>query len=386
MNPFFLNSGARVFCAVLLSLLSLASLYAIADHAHFGPWVGDYLAFWVAAQAFLAGTAPQLYDAASFSKMLTAAYPGYGGLLGWFYPPSVLLLIAPLGMLPFLPGLLLFEGGGLLALYMLMRKILPSEGTLRPLAFLLSSPAVWINIITGQNGLLTAALAGASLLTHPSHAMRSGILLGLLSIKPQLALVFGVLYLFSAQRRAFCSALGTAVVMLLAGCWLSGVTVPTWLGSLHTASVFAGTRITATQTSLFGMLKLLGMDDGWAYGLHACGALLALIHAVRVWRSTANEATKYGVACIATLLFSPYLLFYDEVWWVLIAAFLAASRPSLNPSKKVLAALCWIYPALPSLFSAVFIHIQLTPILMMLALFLFPAGKNTAPPVVLSPP
>ncbi len=377
-NPFFLGSGSRLFWAVWLSILSLSALFWLAERAHFGPWVGDYLAFWVGARAFLTGTATQLYDPDRFFRLLAAALPGYEGALGWFYPPSFLVLIAPLGALPFLPGLFLFEGGSLLALYAVIRRILPHSTGLAPLAFLLSSPAVWINILTGQNGLLTAALAGGSLITQRSAPILSGILLGLLSIKPHLALVLGVLYLFSEQRRPFWIALVTAVGLLLAGSGLSGVSLSTWLHSLQTASQFASTRITPTQTTVFGLLKLLGTPSGWAYGLQAVSSLLALIHALRVWRSSAQAPVRWGVACIATLLFSPYLVFYDEVWWVLGAAFLAASGRPLKTTEKVLAAACWIYPAIPSVLTAVFFHLQLTPVLLMLAFTLFPMHQKAA--------
>ncbi len=377
-NPFFLGSGSRLFWAVWLSILSLSALFWLTWQAHFGPWVGDYLAFWVGARAFWTGTATQLYDPNAFSHLLAAALPGYQGALGWFYPPSFLVLIAPLGSLPFLPGLLLFEGGSLLALYAVLRRILPHATGIAPLVFLLSSPAVWINILTGQNGLLTAALAGASLITQRSSPICSGIFLGLLSIKPQLALLLGVLYLFSEHRRPFWVALMTAAGLLLAGSGLSGVALSTWLHSLQTASQFASTRITPTQTTVFGLLKLLGTPSGWAYGVQMLSSLLALIHALQVWRSPATAPVRWGVACIATLLFSPYLLFYDEVWWILSAAFLAASGRPLKTREKVLAAACWIYPAIPSVLTAVFFHLQLTPVLLMLAFTLFPVRQRTA--------
>lgn len=375
-NPFFLGSGARLFWAVWLSLLALSALLALIRHAHFGPWVGDYLAFWVAAQALLAGTATQLYDPNTFQHLLATTLPGYQGALGWFYPPSFLLLIAPLGYLSFLPGMLLFEGGGLLALYAVVRRILPRSTGIAPLAFLLASPAVWINILSGQNGLWSAALAGASLLTQRTRPILSGLLLGLLSVKPQLALVLGVLYFFSEQRQSFWVALVTALFLLIAGCWVSGVAVSTWLHSLQTASQFASTRITPTLTTVFGLLKLLGMPAGWAYGVQGVSSLLALLYARRVWRSSAQAPARWGAACVATLLFSPYLLYYDEVWWVLSAAFLAASGRSLTTPEKILAGACWIYPALPSVVSAALFHFQITPILMGLAILLFKPGHT----------
>ena len=375
MNPFFLRPGPRLFWAIWLSILALSALFWLAQRAHFGPWVGDYLVFWVGARAFLAGTAPQLYAPERLLPLLTAALPGYEGLMGWFYPPSTLLFIAPLGALPFLPGLLLFEGGGLLVLSALLRRILPRATGLAPWVFLLSSPAVWINVLAGQNGLWSAALAGASLITHRTRPMLSGILLGLLSIKPQMAVVLGVLYLFSGQRRSFWAALVTALMLLLAGSTLSGVSLDAWLHSLHTASQFASTRITATQTTLFGFCAVLGMPTPWAYGIQTMESLLVLWYALRVWRSSASDSMRYGVACLATLLFSPYLLLYDEIWWVLAAAFLAASGRSLRTREKLLAAACWVYPAIPSLFTAVFWHLQMSAILLLLALRLFPPGE-----------
>ena len=74
------------------------------------------------------------------------------------YPPTLLVLSAPLVLLAYAPGLFVWLSAGWLCFYGALRAALSDRGAL---LLALSTPAVFINAVGGQNGTWTAALLGA---------------------------------------------------------------------------------------------------------------------------------------------------------------------------------------------------------------------------------
>src|SRR5262249_15577105 len=81
----------------------------------------------------------------------------------------------------------------------------------------------------------------------------------------------------------------------------------------------------ATYGSLYGTLLGLGAHRQLALLVHALSAVSALALTVLVWRK--GDGQKQGAAlCAATILSSPYLLFYDATLLGVAAALLAPPR------------------------------------------------------------
>ena len=77
------------------------------------------------------------------------------------YPPTFLLLILPLALMPYQLSLAVWQGLTLGGYLLLMRRIAPHP--LTPWLFL-GFPAIFLNISYGQNGLLSTVLLGGGLL------------------------------------------------------------------------------------------------------------------------------------------------------------------------------------------------------------------------------
>jgi Glycosyltransferase family 87 len=97
--------------------------------------------------------------------------------------------VVPLGLLPYPEALAVFLGatGALWAAP--VRRLLPDA---RAWIVAAPTPAGLINLADGPNGFLTAALAGFALLLLDRRPAIAGALVGLLAIKPHLAVLFQV--------------------------------------------------------------------------------------------------------------------------------------------------------------------------------------------------
>ena len=72
--------------------------------------------------------------------------------------------------------------------------------------FLAVAPGVAVNVFFGQNGFLTAALLIGGLVNLDRRPILSGILFGMLTIKPQFGLLLPVLLLITGRWRVIAAA------------------------------------------------------------------------------------------------------------------------------------------------------------------------------------
>jgi arabinofuranan 3-O-arabinosyltransferase len=99
------------------------------------------------------------------------------------------------------------------------------------------------------------------------------------------------------------------------------------LGGMSDNFLTGGTAGFFRQQSLYGLLRVSGVGDHTAFA--AQGVLLAAmaVFVAALWRSTQNLAVKCAGLCVATLLATPYLYFYDFPILSVAIAFLWRDRP-----------------------------------------------------------
>jgi hypothetical protein len=233
---------------------------------------------------------------------------------GWLYPPfffSVAFLVASL---PYAWGLAIWLAASLAAYLAAMRAILPRPETLLIAA---AFPAVFINIGHGQNGFLTAALLGGALHWLDRRPWLAGVLIGLLSYKPQ----FGVLIPVALLAGGRWSTIGAAVATIAA---LLAVSFVTLGGGVWHA--FADS-MTFTQTvvleqggigwekiqSVFSAMRMWGAGVHLAYAVQIALALMLAASLAWLWQSNAEFELKASALATASLLATPYVLDYDLV-------------------------------------------------------------------------
>ena len=233
---------------------------------------------------------------------------------GWLYPPFFFAVAFLVASLPYAWGLAIWLAASFAAYLAAMRAIVPRPETLLIAA---AFPAVFINIGHGQNGFLTAALLGGALHWLDRRPWLAGVLIGLLSYKPQ----FGVLIPVALLAGGRWSTIGAAVATIAALLAVSFVTLGD--GVWH---AFADS-MTFTQTvvleqggigwekiqSVFSAMRMWGAGGHLAYAMQIALALMLAASLAWLWQSNAEFELKASALATASLLATPYVLDYDLV-------------------------------------------------------------------------
>jgi alpha-1,2-mannosyltransferase len=108
-------------------------------------------------------------------------------------------------------GLAIWLAASFAAYLAAIRAILPGKETL-PIAA--AFPAVFVNIGHGQNGFLTAALLGGALQLLDRRPWLAGMLIGLLTYKPQFGVLIPIALLAGGRWRSIGAAVATVAALL----------------------------------------------------------------------------------------------------------------------------------------------------------------------------
>lgn len=227
------------------------------------------------------------------------------------YPPPFALLLAPLGALPLALAYLAFTLGSLALFLAVLHRLAPTRFDMLLVALF---PIISVNIRAGQTGLLMAALVGLFCLFLLQKRAVAGVWLGLLSLKPHLALGVGVLALLSCNFRLLTLAFGTLLALGIAGYLAFG-------GTAFVAFAAAGQEAGAhlleqnyklfRMSSAFAMLASFGVPAGPALWLHVALAIAGLVALVYAGIKHGTSRSVLALGGLATLLISPYLYDYD---------------------------------------------------------------------------
>jgi hypothetical protein len=329
------------------------------------PYIGDFIAFWGASHLALAGHAQDAYDAHQLLAAERVALPAVNEGFPWFYLQTFYLVILPLAMLPYPAAYLAFMVTTLVPYLAALRQVLRP---LRAGLFLAAYPGLWINLIPGQNGFLTAALAGYALLIISTQPILAGVCIGLLAIKPHLAILFPVALLANRSWLTFFVAVATVIVFMALGIWTFGsATLDAALASLDDARLYleSGKLPWFKMPSLFSALLHLGVPISLAYAGHAGLAGVALVCVWRVWRVRRNTQLRGAVLMTAALMMSPYVYDYDLTWLAFPIAWMVVLglQQGWLPGEREILLGAWLLPMFMIMVFAE-LGVQLAPVIL----------------------
>lgn len=332
---------------VLTYILWISAMHGMVDRE--GTAIGaDFINSWGGSYLALSGHPQQVYDLATMHGAERAAVGRQDvNLAGWYYPPTFLLVVLPLALVPYLWALAAWTLATLAAYLSVLRKIAPWKQTVwLALAF----PGAWINLINGQNGFLSAALLGGGLLYLEQQPVLAGFLFGLLVIKPHLGIFIPLVLVVSRRWRcllaAAVSSLGIVALSLLA------FGTETWRTFFN--SLWLPRRIVLEhgeipyyyQQSVFAVARLWGLPLQAAYAIQAITALAAAIVLVWLWTGNCSYRLKAAALVICGLVATPYLFDYDLTLLGVGIAWLAIDgiERGFLPFEKSVLVLAWLAP------------------------------------------
>lgn len=142
----------------------------------------DFISYWAASVLALGGNAAGAYDI-QVHKAVQDGVALFDPLMPFPYPPPFLVMIFPIGLLPYAVAPAVWIAGTYALYFAAAKRLFPNSGWL-----VAAFPPVLLNAIMRQNGLLTAAFFIGGALFLPKRPFVAGLLFGCL-IKPQLGLL-----------------------------------------------------------------------------------------------------------------------------------------------------------------------------------------------------
>ena len=187
------------------------------------PLYTDFSTTWVVGIQALHGDVARLYDPAEFTR-IQADLLGVSKIFyhNWPYPPTLFLIMAPFGLLPYSAAFLTWDILTLLGL-LVVAYLIAQRRPAVPLV--LASPFTAWNFLAGQNGFLTGSLLGAALLLLERRPILAGMFIGCLTYKPQFGILIPVALIAAGHWRAIASATATVAVLAAAAIAAFGTAV-----------------------------------------------------------------------------------------------------------------------------------------------------------------
>jgi Glycosyltransferase family 87 len=313
----------------------------------------DFLNLWMYGRALFEGGEPaRFYDVATYNDALAQMLgPGYPGQ-NWPNPPTALVVMAPFGLLNYFPALIAWCAVSVIAFYLAGRR---EVADWRTLAIVAVSPAALLCVLSGQSSWLTAAALIAIFAQLDKRPHLAGVLIGLLTVKPQLGILFPFALLASGRWRVFFTAGLTAVALLAASVALGGV--ESWQAYIVKALPLqrevlqdaAGTAMPFHPTVFMNIRGAVGNHVGEIIQLAFTLAAVVAVSATFCTRRDADPRVLQALFFACTVSASPYMGGYDLLPLTFAAVALIAEE-KLDARGRRLAQLVYWTPALQLLF------------------------------------
>lgn len=345
------------------------------------PMIVDFNAYYAVSMLLDKGRGADAYDPSLLhdaeKRSAQLAFPGglepdqLAGVpaMTWMYPPTFFLALPLLAKLPYMAAYLLWVGATLALFVAAARRMIPDRAVV-PVA--LAYPTTIVTTMFGQTGFLSAGLLGLGLALLGRRPVLAGVLIGLMSFKPQ----FGVLIPFALLAGGHWRAFAAAAVSVTGAALLSALAFGTepWAafmgGADHTQAVLEkGSGAWTTMVTAFAAVRLPGGPLALAWGVQGIAAAGAVAAVVWTWRRAETPDTlKAAVLCLCVFLATPFAYVYDlpilalglvalgwdmrqrgwrpwegglmvAGWLIPIAAPAATTTLAVNPAPVIIAAL-----------------------------------------------
>lgn len=305
--------------------------------------LNDYEDFYIVGRLLREGDIVSAYD----NDDLTAAqerFTGTSTFMPWAYPPPLTALV---GLLPLagLAGSYMLFIVGTLALY--LWSLARYDWRMAGAGLLAVYPALLLNIRLGQNGLLSGALIGLALLGLARGHASAGVPMGLMVFKPHLTAAFGLLALLQRRWTALAIAAALGIAACIAATVVLGWRVwPAFFAGVSDAGGYLreGMYPLYRMSSIYAGVRSFGAAPHSAMAIHILGAAAVLGLLALAWKRQVATRRLSALACLATVLVSPYNYDYDTACLAIAVILVLPEILARARAGEIMAfyVLCWI--------------------------------------------
>jgi Glycosyltransferase family 87 len=195
-------------------------------------------------------------------------------------------------------------------------------------------PAIAVTMACGQNGFLTAGLIGVVCLYFEKRPVTAGLALGLMVVKPHLAIAFAV---YAVLRRQWTVVITAGAVVLISSAICTAVFgTQIWselLQSVRDSSIFLerGNYPLYRMISVYAALRSAGLSAGIAFLGQGFIALMALGVILFALYRRMPERFSLGLTAMVSICISPYAYDYD---FLIFGIGLACLLPALHAAAR----------------------------------------------------
>lgn len=359
----------KFYCLLLIIVYFKMGLFNYISSDQFGkPTTSacDFLQYYTASIFARYGEAVHAYNGATLRSAGEVITGQKISRLAWNYPPTFLLIVYPLSFLSYPASLYLWLLVTLSGYLFVLYRIAPDRLTLW-LAIVF--PATFMNINHGQNGFLFASLLGGGLLLLNQHPIAAGILLGLLTCKPQFAILVPVALIAGRRWKALGSMAATMIAMIVISAVVFGREI--WVAFFENAPFVrklleTGSAPWFKMPTVFVAARMVGFDINVSYLLQAVVAMGMAIVVYYVWSQKRKEEVSNAILVLSILLTTPYAFVHDLTMFAIPIAYLSWQGYTKGwlPYEKIILTLVWHMP-LFSMFIALFTPLQIGPFILL---------------------
>lgn len=291
----------------------------------------DFVNMWHGGREAQISGAPKVYDRDAYRDTLKKQMQ-ISGIYAFSYPPHMLMLAVPFGLIGYIPALLLWTLFGIGLFWLAARPWLHKVGL--PSWSVLILPGGIVNLWAGHFGFVIGGLALIGFWHAQRSPLRAGAAFALMTVKPHLGVLVPILLAIKGQWRVVAAAvagvlglIATSIVALGFDAWRL------WVGSTLSFQISLVDR--QSKAEFIYMMPTVGRamrettDDAALVSVMQYGtAILAFF--VLVWLARRVPSVReLGLASqVATFLILPYVFIYDMVIVSLIALVAARHWPS----------------------------------------------------------
>ena len=312
--------------------------------------LGDFLALWSYAKIAVSHPATELYDIAALHQRQVALGVNPSLQKPFPYPPTFIIFLWPISLLPYGVAWVVWIVG---TLGLFVWAVVATCSRL-PLCVLLIlvAPVTGYTIALGQSGFMAAALIIAGLRLANTRPVLAGVLIGILSYKPQLCLLVPIALAAAGFWPALRVACATAVGLGLAATLAFGWQVwPSWLSMIpdYVSNFDRNTAALAIKPTVMANLLMVGVKLPVA---RCVQAFVALTVAILVWRCFRRNPGRLATAAVlvGTFLATTHAFIYDMPMVSAALALVIQERTDADASfslgEVLILVLAFLFPAL----------------------------------------